>query len=266
MDLTKFLIPSGPAKTFEEHLTKTQVSKSVLEALETMPDPGPFIMLNLVRFRPHRDATLYARYGKVASREIEKGGSYGAYFAPAIHDIDAIYGFDNSWDEVVIPVYARRASYGLAQTSSDYQAVLPDRVAGTFQRHLYVLSDGKPIFPATLTIQKLHEEKIKIPHEKTDVLISDFLRFKKPNGRKTFEKFAEAVTPLIEKAGGEILLSVECEFPVVSEELWDHFTLIRYPSRDAFQKLFTSDEWIEAGKFHRQAIESCITVPTQDGC
>ena len=68
MSLANLLIPKGPAKTFEEHLAKTQVSDAVLTALETMPDPAPVIMLNLVRFRPHRDPTLYMRYGAVAGR------------------------------------------------------------------------------------------------------------------------------------------------------------------------------------------------------
>jgi uncharacterized protein (DUF1330 family) len=262
MDLTKLLIPKGPAKTFEEHLVKTQVSRSVQEVLETMPDPGPFIMLNLVRFRPHRDPTLYGRYAAVAGREVEKEGSYTPYFAAVIHDLDAAYGFDNSWDEITIPVYSRRASYGLAQASLDYQAALPDRVAGTFQRHLYALSDGAPIFPATLTIQKLHDDRSGFPYEKGNVVIGEFLRFKKPNGRETFGQFAEAAAHVIQDAGGETLLSVECELPVVSEELWDHFTLTRYPSLDAFQKMFTSDEYIAAGRLRRAALDGSISVPT----
>ena len=44
MDLTKLLIPKGPAKTLKERLVKTQVRGSVLQILETMPEPGPIIM------------------------------------------------------------------------------------------------------------------------------------------------------------------------------------------------------------------------------
>jgi hypothetical protein len=103
-------------------------------------------MLNLVRFRPHRDPTLYMRYGVVAGRGVDVQGSYTPYFASAIHDLDPSFGFDNSWDEITVPVYSRLASYGLVQSNADYQAALPDRVAGTFQRHLYALRDGEPIF------------------------------------------------------------------------------------------------------------------------
>lgn len=261
-DLTKLLIPKGPAKTFKEHLAKTQVSDAVLKALETMPDTKPFIMLNFVRFRPHRDPTLYMRYGAVAAAGVAAQGSHSAYFAPAIHDLNAAMGFDNTWDEIAIPVYTRLASYGLVQSNRDYQAAIPDRVAGTFERLLYALRDGKPIFPASLSIQKLHDARMEFPHEKSDVLIGEFLRFKKPDGRETFVQFARAVAPLIEKAGGKVLLSVEADIPVVSEELWDHFTLTRYPSMDAFVAMFKSDLYIEAGSLRRAALEATISVPT----
>jgi uncharacterized protein (DUF1330 family) len=227
-----------------------------------MPDAKPFIMLNLVRFRPHRDATLYMRYVMVAGRGVVAQGSYTPYYASAIHDLDASFGFDNSWDEMTMPVYSRLASYGLVQSNPDYQAALPDRVAGTFERRLYALRDGKTIFPATLSIQELHDDRKGIPHEKSDVLIGEFLRFKKPNGRETFVQFAKAVSPLIEKAGGDVLLSVEADIPVVSEKLWDHFTLTRYPSMDAFEEMFRSDDYIEAGRLRRAALDATTTVPT----
>jgi len=75
-ELTKLLIPKGPAKTFQQHLAKTQVSDAVLRKLETMPDPGPIILLNYVRWRPDRDPTSYMKYGKVAVTEQDKEGAW----------------------------------------------------------------------------------------------------------------------------------------------------------------------------------------------
>ena len=261
-DYSNLLIPKGPAKTFEQHLAKTQVSNAVLEILETVPDKEPFIMLNFMRYRPYRDPKLYMQYAMAAGDGIDVEGSYTPFYASAIHDLNPAYGFDNSWDEMTMPVYSRLASYGLAQSNPKYQSGLPDRVAGTFQRHLYVLKDGEQIFPATLTIQELHDSREEIPHKKSDVLIAEFLRFKIPDGRETFIKYAKAVTPLIEKFGGEVLLSVEADMPVVSEEVWDHFLLIRFPSLEVFEKLFTSDQFIEAGRLRRAALEATIAVPT----
>lgn len=261
-EYSNLLIPKGDAKTFEQHLTKTQVSNAVLEILETVPDKEPFIMLNFMRYRPYRDATLYMRYAMSAGDGIDVEGSYTPYYASVIHDLDPAYGFDNSWDEMTIPVYSRLASYGLAQSNPKYQSGLPDRVAGTFQRHLYVLKDGEQIFPATFTIQELHDDKKGFPFKKSDVLIAEFLRFNKPDGRETFVNYAKVVTPLIESVGGEVILSVEADIPVVSEELWDHFILIRFPSFDAYKNLFTSDDYIEAGRLRRAALDATISVPT----
>lgn len=262
VDYRYLLIPKGPAKTFKEHLVKTQVSDASLKALESSNDKRPFIMLNLVRFRPDRDPALYMKYGAVAGAGVNDQGSYTPYYASAIRDQSPSYGFDNSWDEMTMPVYSRLASYGLVQTNPAYQAALPDRVAGTYERLLYVLQDGEQIFKSTLTIQGLHDNRKGIPHEKTDVLIGEFVEFKENDGRKTYSEYAKAVQPLIEDAGGEVMLSVEANMPVVSEELWDHFILIKFPSMEAFEKMFKSDDFIEAGRLRREAIKSSIIVPT----
>lgn len=261
-DYSFLLIPKGPAKTFKEHLVKTQVSDTVLYVLENSSDESPFIMLNFVRFRPDRDPTLYMKYGAVAGVGINAQGSYTPYYAAAIHDQSPSYGFDNSWDEITMPVYSRLASYGLVQTNPAYQAALPDRVAGTYERLLYVLQDGEQIFKSTLTIQGLHDNRNGIPHEKTDVLIGEFVQFKEKDGRRVYSDYAKAIEPLIKSVGGEVMLSVEANIPVVSEELWDHFILIKYPSMEAFEKMFTSDDFIEAGRLRREAIKLSIIVPT----
>ncbi len=262
-DRSKLLIPKGPAKTFEQHLVKTQVSKEVLEVLDTMPDPGPIILLNFVRWRPDRDPTSYMKYGLVAQREQAKEGAWQLFAGPAIHDLDEAYGFDNSWDEIAAPVYRRRASYAVANASEAYQAMIPDRVAGTYQRHLYSLVDGKQLLPASLTIQRVHDNETVLTLGKDDVIIGEFLRFKTPSGRQTYQEYGQAIAPLIKSAGGEILLSVDCELPVVSEELWDHFLMTRYPSMKAYENLFKTDEWIEASRVRRAALDASMSAPFQ---
>ena len=257
--LTELLIPKGPAKNFKQHLVKTQVSDAVLNTLETMLDPGPIILLNFVRWRPVRDPTSYLKYGKVAVTEQGKEGAWQLFAGPAIHDLDAAYGFDNSWDEIAAPVYRRRASYGVANASAAYQAAVPDRVAGTFQRHLYSLVDGDQLLPASLTIQKIHDKNISLKVVKGQVIIGEFLRFKTSDGKETYRKYGKAIAPLIKQAGGEIVLSVDCELPVVSEELWDHFVMTRYPSIKAYEDLFKTDQWIEASRLRRTALDASMS-------
>jgi uncharacterized protein (DUF1330 family) len=258
LELTELLIPKGPAKTFQQHLAKTQVSDAVLRKLETMPDPGPVIILNFVRWRPDRDPTSYMKYGNVAVIEQGKEGAWQLFAGPAIHDLDAAYGFDDSWDEIAAPLYRRRAAYGVANASPAYQAAVPDRVAGTYQRHLYSLVDGEQLLPAALTIQGIHDEQTSLKVAKGEVIIGEFLRFKKSGGKESYRKYGKAVAPLINKAGGKIVLSVDCELPVVSEELWDHFVMVSYPSMKAYEDLFKTDEWIEASRLRRAALDASM--------
>jgi len=261
MNIESLLIPKGRAKTFEQHLAKTQVSQAVLETLDTMPDPGPIILLNFVRWRPDRDATSYLKYGAMATVEQAKEGAWQLFAGPALHDLDAAYGFDNSWDEIAAPVYRRRASYGVANASEAYQSMVPDRVAGTYQRHLYVLVDGEQILPATSTIQGIHDAESKLTLKTGEMVIGEFLRFKQSGGRSKYQEYGQAIAPLVKAVGGEIVLSVDCELPVVSEELWDHFTLTRYPSMSTYEDLFKSDDWIEAGRIRRAALEASMGAP-----
>ena len=259
----RFLIPKGTAKTFKQHIAKTQVSAAVLEELETMDDPGPIILLNFVRFRPDRDPTYYMKYGTMSGKEQVTEGAWQLFAGGAIHDLDEAYGFDNSWDEIAAPLYRRRASYGVANASEAYQLGMPDRVAGTYQRHLYSLVDGEQLLPASLTIQQIHDKKISLKVAKGEVIIGEFLRFKNSKARETYRKYGEAIAPLIKKAGGEIVLSVDCELPVVSEELWDHFVMTRYPSIGAYENLFKADEWIEASRLRRAALDASMAAPFQ---
>jgi len=262
-DYSNLLIQKGPAKTFKQHIAKTQVSDAVLEELETMDDPGPIILLNFVRFRPHRDPTYYMAYGKMSGAEQVVEGAWQLFAGGAIYDLDPAYGFDNSWDEIAAPLYRRRAAYGVANASEAYQLGMPDRVAGTYQRHLYSLVDGEQLLPASLTIQQVHDNHISLKVAKGEVIIGEFLRFKTRNGRQTYKKYGEAIAPLIKKAGGEIVLSVDCELPIVSEELWDHFVMTRYPSLEAYENLFKTDGWIEASRLRRAALDASMAAPFQ---
>ena len=258
-DYTNLLIPKGPAKTFKQHIVKTQVSDAVLETLETMDDPGPIILLNFVRFRPHRDPTYYMKYGVMSGKAQVTEGAWQLFAGGAIHDLDPAYGFDDSWDEIAAPLYRRRASYGVTNANEAYQLGMPDRVAGTYQRHLYSLVDGEQLLPASLTIQQVHDNKTALKVARGEVIIGEFLRFKNVKARETYREYGEAVAPLIKKAGGEIVLSVDCELPVVSEELWDHFVMTRYPSIKVYEELFKSDGWIEASRLRRAALDASMS-------
>ena len=119
------------------------------------------------------------------------------------------------------------------------------------------------LLPASQTIHQIQDNVTSLKVCNGEIIIGEFLRFKDSKGREKYKAYGEAIAPLIKSVGGEIVLSVDCELPVVSEELWDHFVLIKYPSLDAFKKLFQTDEWIEASRIKRAALDASIAAPFQ---
>ena len=93
-----------------------------------------------------------------------------------------------------------------------------------------------------------------------DVMISEFLRFKRPNGRANYEVFAAAFAPMLRDIGGEVVLSVRAEMPIVSEEHWDHFVAFRFPSLQSADELYASDRFGEINAARIAGLERTLAV------
>lgn len=258
------LISSAPATTFKERVAKINASDAFFEALAKQPDKGPIINLNYISCRPRGNAKVYEAYGAVAGKEIAGVGGSIAQYAIGVTDANADYGFSDKWDIVDLPVYPRRKSYLQLQKSAAYQGAIPDRVAGTFERLLYVLSDDKPLLRNTKSsIAKLHKTKKPLPYKDGQVAISELIAFKGAAGRDAFKRYAAAFAPILKKHGGTAWLSVRAEMPIVCEQLWNHWTLITLPSMNAFETMFQSDEWQEANGNRLEALERHLTVASK---
>jgi len=152
-------------------------------------------------------------------------------------------GFSNDWDGVAPPVHPRRGAFIQLQQSTAYQEAISDRVADTFARLFQVLRDDDPPFDATPSIDALHQSRKQIDVTPVNVVVSELLKFKDKDGPDIYRRFAEAVGPLITKAGEPSSSRVRAELPIVSQQYWDYFTLMRFPSPDAYANLFKSDDW-----------------------
>ena len=84
-------------------------------------------------------------------------------------------------------------------------------MAGTYERMLYVISDGDAIYEATGSITNFHKSNTRVTFDAGNVTVTEFLRFKKGGGREEYEKCAKLFAPLLKKAGGEVVLSVRAE-------------------------------------------------------
>lgn len=257
------IVPAGPAVTFDDHVVQVNATPAALRQLADQPDEGPIVMLNLLRYRPRRDRAIYNRYAAVAGGEVARVGAVVAYHAPAPSDPrGADLGWSDDWDAVVMPVYPRRASYLELQRSPRYQDAIADRVAGTFARLLYVLRDGEPLLPATSSIAALAASGRPIEAGPHELVVCELLRFTADGGADHARRLADAAGPLIARAGGEVVLSVRAEVPIVSHERWDHVTLTRYPSVDAYAALVASAEWQAAQPMRADAFAGHLAVAT----
>lgn len=256
------IAPAGEPTDFEGCLARVNPSKASLQQLAEQPDDSPIIMLNLLRFRPRGDATIYGLYGREAAPEVEKVSSFIGYYGAAINDLDPALGFDDSWDAVVMPVYHRRHSYLDLQRSSIYQLVIPYRSAGTSRRALYVLRDGDRVCPATHDIAGMDASRKPLLTSAGDVYVIDLVRFAGDLGRDRFRTWVNSVHPLLQDAGARTLLSLQAEVPVLSEEYWDHCILTHFPSLEAMTTLYASARWQEAQAARSILLENSTTVVT----
>ncbi|GGA38355.1 DUF1330 domain-containing protein [Sphingomonas psychrolutea] len=110
-----------------------------LAAFFTGAEDGPFVMVNLLRFKPHAeyadgsDADLtgreaYARYGAAVQACLAAVGGKSV-FAGAVTEL-MLGQMDEPWDMVALAQYPSRAAMMAMVQSPDYQAIEKHRLAG----------------------------------------------------------------------------------------------------------------------------------------
>lgn len=259
-DLPPGITPKGVATSFTEHVARINANDKFLGAYGKLKDDHPVIHMNFLQWRPRGNGERYGMYGDVAGKEIGAVGGNTVHVGLGITDAAKIYEFSDGWDEVAYALYPRKRAYLQLQRDQDYQLAIPDRVAGTYRRLIYAISDGEPIYNATDTILGYHKNKTVTQVKKGNVVLSEFLRFKKNGGKESYTKFAKNFEKLLKDAGGYVALSVNAEFPVVSQEYWEHFVSIVFPSRKAMEDLLTSDKFLEINVDRINGLDGSLAV------
>ena len=254
------IVSKAEPKTFLEGVGKINATPAFFKALAAQPDIGPTINLNFIRCRPRNDCSMYDAYGAVAGVGIVGVGGDVIHHANGVTDANKVFEFSDEWDVVAYAMYPSRAGYLQLQRDVDYQEGIKDRVAGTYERLLYVLSDGEAIYDASGSISDFHTNNTRITFDDGNVVVSEFLRFKKDGGRKEYEKFARLFAPMLIKAGGDVVLSVRAEMPIVSEEYWDHFVSFKFPSQKVMKDLYQTTEFTEINIHRINALDGSLAV------
>lgn len=92
----------------------------------------------------------------------------------------------------------------------------------------------------------------------------NLLRYHGDAGRASFYRYGEVAARLIHDLGGKVEMSLVADQAMVSDDEWEHFVLVRYPSFGALRTMLASDEWQAANTAHRESgMAGTIAFPTR---
>ena len=139
------------------------------------------------------------------------------------------------------------------------------------------MSDAGAIEPTAEQVKRLAASS-----DRGTIVMVNLLRFRDEagppdegvSGAEAYARYAAAVQPFLERAGGRLLNAVACQEGVIGphEREWDMVALVEYPSREAFLGMVSDPEYLEIHQ-HRVAaladsrliLSSLATPPAADG-
>jgi uncharacterized protein (DUF1330 family) len=97
------------------------------------------------------------------------------------------------------------------------------------------------------------------------VTMLNLLRFRPDGGRESYNKYAKAIIPFLEKVGGTVLYLGDTGTPLVQPDSgndWDAVLLVTYPSRQAFSRMVADPEYQQITHLRTDALEAAVLQPT----
>ncbi|MBU2547058.1 MAG: DUF1330 domain-containing protein [Proteobacteria bacterium] len=111
-------------------------TRDQFKQLMSLPDEGPVLMVNLLKFKPDGGAESYEIYAEATKAHFEGVGGRvmyrGRYRMPVIGDED--------WDEVLLAWYPSIAAFMDMQRNAGYQAAVPYRTDALVDSRLWAVS------------------------------------------------------------------------------------------------------------------------------
>jgi len=104
-----------------------------IQQFMNLPEDGPVVMVNLLKFKPDGGAESYSKYAAATAKFLLAVGGRliyrGRYRMPVIGDED--------WDEILLVEYPSIAAFFDMQRNMDYQAVVPLRTEALSDSRLW---------------------------------------------------------------------------------------------------------------------------------
>lgn len=102
-------------------------------ALAANPDPGPVVMLNLLKFKRGGGSRAYGRYSDAFGALLERHGGRFLYLGRAM---ELLVGKED-WDAVALVEYPSRQVFLQITSSPEYAVIAPYREDGLERTMLY---------------------------------------------------------------------------------------------------------------------------------
>jgi uncharacterized protein (DUF1330 family) len=114
--------------------------------------------------------------------------------------------------------------------------------------------DTSPTKIAMLNLLKFREKAIYKDGRADDV-----------SGREAYQRYAGAMTKIVEREGGRILFTGRIAGLVIGEVegMWDLAAVVEYPSRAAFQRIVALPEVAEIGAHREAGLEGQLLIMTE---
>src|ERR1044071_3203797 len=91
------------------------------------------------------------------------------------------------------------------------------------------------------------------------VTMLNLLRFKPDGGRESYNKYAKAIVPFLERVGGEVVYFGDGATPLVGDA-WDAVLLVRYPSRRAFSEMVADPDYQQITHLRTEALDAAVQI------
>lgn len=219
---------------------------ATIAAIAQLPDE-PFVMLNLLEYTD--DGETYARYGANTLPQLQKRGGKILYRGAPLNDTPEA----GHWDTLALVYYPSPSAFLSMVSDPDYQAGLADRTKGLKRTVVYAFHPrpgGPPLNP--ITTQGGEE-----------IFVLNLMRFKPDGGREEYNKYGSIVLPMVLERGGAPVITLEAVLPVVSDEIWEDFYLVRYPTLEALQGMVATETWARANVDRQRGLDLTWAFPTR---
>lgn len=90
------------------------------------------------------------------------------------------------------------------------------------------------------------------------VWMLNLLRFLPDGGAERYQRYMAAVAPLLERAGGRVVVGAQPQERLIGDDRWDLTLVVEYPSRGAFLGMITSEDYRGIEHLRHGALEDSV--------